>query len=365
MSFVTKMLEAAARMSHLGPSSDLERRLKDALAPLTAPERPGGSRGLDPQDLPTSCFGSPAAFGDGLARTLRAARPGARDLRPATDDGLEARVHREAYGSRTYRLFVPNQGRPPAGLVLLLHGCTQTAADFAAGTRMHALARNANVAVAYPEQPRSANPSQCWNWFEPGHQGRDGGEPGLLAGLARTVAAELEVPPSRIFAAGLSAGAAMTAILAETYPDVFAAVGLHSGLPFGVARDVTSALAAMRGPVPPGGATARAEGRIVPAIVFQGDADRTVHPANARAIVDRIKARAPGLVTTVERGTAPNGHAYTREIGRTGAGDVLVEHWTLTGAGHAWSGGSAAGTHTDPSGPNASAEMLRFFLDRA
>lgn len=358
MSLVTRMLEAAARMARPGSSPDFERHLRDALKPLN-----GAAWGTPRTNGPLeACFGAPAAFTDALATRLRSGRQGSS---AAASGAMETRVHAEAYGSRTYKLFVPRRDRPPAGLVVMLHGCTQTADGFADGTRMNALARDADVAVAYPEQVRSANASLCWNWFESRHQERDAGEPGILAGLARAVATELRVPPSRVFAAGLSAGAAMAAILAETDPDLFAAVGLHSGLPFGAAHDVSSAFAAMRGPVARGaGRGGDAGAPPVPAVVFQGDADRTVHPGNAEAIVARLAARQPGLTTTVERGAVPGGRSYVRELGRTAAGAAAFERWTVAGAGHAWSGGSPAGSYTDPSGPDASAAMLRFFLDR-
>lgn len=267
------------------------------------------------------------------------------------------RSHASPAGSRRYRLFVPSC--PPAelkGLVLMLHGCKQSPDDFAAGTGMNALAEAHGMVVAYPEQPGGANISACWNWFEPAHQGRDSGEPAILAGLARELAAEFGLPSDRIFAAGLSAGGAMAAVLAETYPDVFAAVGIHSGLPYGAARDVASAFAAMRGQ---GMAQApRGTGPGPRVIVFHGDADHTVHVGNADAIVARL--RTTGAATEHETGT-DGGRGWQRIRLAGPDGRPQVESWRIAGAGHAWSGGHPSGSFTDAGGPSASAEMLRFF----
>lgn len=267
------------------------------------------------------------------------------------------RNHASAAGSRRYRLFVPSC--PPAelqGLVLMLHGCKQTPDDFAAGTGMNALAEAERLLVAYPEQPGGANISGCWNWFEPAHQGRDSGEPAILAALARELAAEFGLPSGRIFAAGLSAGGAMAAVLAETYPDVFAAVGIHSGLPYGAASDMASAFAAMRGQ-----GMARASRQAGPGprvIVFHGDADHTVHVGNAEAIVARL--RTTGARAEQDAGTeGGRGWQRTRLAGPDGR--PQVEFWRIAGAGHAWSGGHPSGSFTDAGGPSASAEMLRFF----
>jgi poly(hydroxyalkanoate) depolymerase family esterase len=266
------------------------------------------------------------------------------------------RSHACAAGSRGYRLFVPSCPRSELrGLVLMLHGCMQNPDDFAAGTGMNRLAEEQRIIVAYPEQPAAANVSGCWNWFDPGHQGRDAGEPAILAALARDLAAEFGLPAGRVYAAGLSAGGAMAAVLAETYPDVFAAVGIHSGLPHGSARDVASAFAAMRGQgFAPAGARTRVRSRM---IVFHGAADRTVHPANASAIVDGLPH---GGDEAVDTGTTA-GRSWRRMRRQGTDGMPQVEVWLIDGAGHAWSGGHASGSFADPTGPSASAEMLRFF----
>ncbi|WP_209425247.1 PHB depolymerase family esterase [Pararhodobacter sp. SW119] len=264
-------------------------------------------------------------------------------------------------GSRDYRHYVPASASDGVqGIVLMLHGCTQTPEDFAIGTQMNTLAEAHRLVVIYPEQARGANMQTCWNWFSKGDQRRDRGEPEILAGITRLAMAEHAVPADRVFVAGLSAGAAMAVILGETYPDLFAAVGAHSGLPFGAAHDVPTAFAAMGGDMqhlasvqPP--AQARRT------IVFHGDADRTVHPSNSSRIARRAGATMDTIETT-ETGVQ-SGRGYRRVITCDTGGTVLAEHWTVDGLGHAWSGGDGAGSYADPAGPDASAEMIRFFLD--
>ncbi len=262
-----------------------------------------------------------------------------------------------AADSREYRLYVPaTAAQGVAGLIVMLHGCTQNPDDFALGTRMNALAERHRLVVAYPGQGARHNPKGCWNWFRPEDQERGAGEPAIIAGLAAALAAEFGVPASRVFVAGLSAGGAMAAVLGETYPEIFAAVGVHSGLARGAASDVVSAFAAMRrAPA----ATAR-PAKAPRTIVFHGDADQTVHSSNAEQVV----ARAAGTGAGGERGTvdAPGGRSTARTIVRRRDGSTQAELWLVAGAGHAWSGGNAAGSYADPSGPDASAEMIRFFL---
>jgi poly(hydroxyalkanoate) depolymerase family esterase len=275
-------------------------------------------------------------------------------------------------GSRAYKLYVPSQYRgQPLPLIVMLHGCTQSPDDFAAGTRMNLRAEEDNCFVVYPEQTASANISKCWNWFRPGDQIRGQGEPALIAGITRQVMSDYSVDEERIYAAGLSAGAAAAAVLAAAYPDLYAAIGVHSGLACGAARDIPSAFAAMRrsGPVARrrsgGNLSGRgAYSRIVPAIVFHGDQDTTVHPNNGDQVIAQLKdVLAADVTVKVERGRVPGGRAYTRTVHRDAAEHSIFEQWVIHGAGHAWSGGSLAGSYTDPQGPDATREMLRFFLD--
>lgn len=253
-----------------------------------------------------------------------------------------------------YMLFVPAGAVPDRPLVLMLHGCTQDAADFAAGTRMNEVAREQDLIVLYPEQPLRAHGQKCWNWFKPQHQQRGKGEPELLAALTRHIAAQEHADAERVYVAGLSAGGAMAGILAQCYPDIYAAVGVHSGLPPGAATDLMSAMRAMQGGAQPSGHAARSS--TLPMIVFHGDADTTVNPSNGRAFV---QGRAGG---GEEQGRSAKGRAWTRTRFAASAQGDDAEHWRLHGAGHAWSGGSADGSYTDAAGPDASREFLRFFL---
>ena len=273
---------------------------------------------------------------------------------------FETRGFSNDAGSRTYKLYLPSTYRGQSlPVVVMLHGCTQDPEDFAAGTRMNELAEERGFLVVYPCQPQSANPQKCWNWFNIGDQQRDVGEPSLIAGIARQVIEAFSADSQRVYVAGLSAGGAAAAILAANHSDLFAAVGVHSGLACGAARDLPSAFAAMRG----GGAggAPRGEGRLVPTIVFHGDADRTVSPVNADHVIAQVSKK-QALTEVATHGETSAGMAYTRTVYLNAAGEDMLERWALHGAGHAWSGGSASGSYTDPRGPDASREMIRFFL---
>jgi len=326
-------------------------------APQVSPARSARGRGrsspLDGmQDLP----------GLGLRGPIGRTPPSTSDIVPE-GTRFVAGTFRNAAGSRAYKLFIPSrcQGRR-LPLIVMLHGCTQSSDDFAAGTRMNFLAEEQNCFVVYPEQPSGANQSKCWNWFRTGDQRRGGGEPSMIAGITRQIMRDHAIDPKRVYVAGLSAGGAAAAIMGATYGDLYAAVGIHSGLACGAASDLPSAFVAMR---QGGGSRAIPNGKnSVPTIVFHGNRDTTVHPKNGDQIIEQ-SARAMRPTTKVLRGRVPDGHAYTRAVLTDGAGRVISEHWTIDGGGHAWSGGSPAGSYTDPHGPDATREMLRFFLEHS
>ena len=271
-------------------------------------------------------------------------------------------------GSRPYKLYVPSgYNGESVPLIVMLHGCTQSPDDFAAGTRMNAAAEEHSCLVAYPGQTSSANMQKCWNWFSAADQQRDAGEPSLIAGITRQVMRDYAVDPRRVYVAGLSAGGAAAAIMGDAYPDLYAAIGVHSGLACGVVRDLPSAFAAMRGndgraPRSGHAGPAGSKPRVVPAIVFHGDKDSTVNPRNADSVVAQ-SGQGASLKRRVEKGQVAGGLAYSRVLHANASGDTVVEQWVIHGAGHAWSGGSPAGSYTLPEGPDATAAMLRFFLE--
>lgn len=282
------------------------------------------------------------------------------DAKRAAGDNRNFSTHTYANhaGQRQYKLYVPHgYADEPLPLIVMLHGCTQDADDFAAGTQMNRLAEAHRCLVVYPIQPQSANVSKCWNWFKPADQQRERGEPSLIAGITREVMASHRVDPTRVYVAGLSAGGAMAAVMVETYPELYAAAGVHSGLPYRCAHDLPSALAAMKGAKGKGNPTATLPQR--PLIVFHGDADKTVSPANAGELLKGFDASVTENTEGIrgQRGA----RVYTRQR-RTAANGMEAECWLIHGAPHAWSGGNAGGSYTDASGPDASAEMLRFFL---
>jgi poly(hydroxyalkanoate) depolymerase family esterase len=271
-----------------------------------------------------------------------------------------------AAGTRGYKLYIPSHRQTGRrALLVMLHGGTQDADDFAAGTRMNALAEEHGFIVAYPSQSKAANASLCWNWFTPENQMRGRGEPSIIAGITKDIIATYDIDPARVFVAGLSAGGAMAVVMGATYPDLYAAVGVHSGLPYRSAADLPSAFAAMHGNAGPLGLRSRASRSVandrpqIRTIVFHGDADHIVHPSNAASIV-RTGEDSELIERAESRNTAARAH--TRMVTRDRTGKVVVEQWLIHGGGHAWSGGSPSGTYTDPQGPDASNEMLRFFL---
>src|SRR5829696_5093708 len=290
---------------------------------------------------------------------------------PSVPDGARFvdRSYTNGAGTRSYKLYVPSGYTGQAvPLVVMLHGCTQNPDDFATGTRMNGLAEERTFLVAYPEQAKNANMQGCWNWFQASDQQRGRGEPSIIVGITNQVADEYEVEEGRVYVAGMSAGGAMAAILGATYPDLYAAVGVHSGLAPGSAHDMSSAFTAMRqgGPIVASqNGTGGSNRKIVPTIIFHGDGDTTVHPRNGERLLAHLDSGARNGSTprvTTRRGGVPGGHEYTKFTYQDGDGQDLVERWSVHGLGHAWSGGSYPGSYTDPKGPDASAEMVRFFL---
>ena len=307
---------------------------------------------------------SPADMLANLSRSFEAMRGGfgAAPFDTTPEEPLPGTFRDGSYtneaGTRSYKLYVPStySETQPCGLLVMLHGCTQDPDDFAKGTQMNALAEELHCIVVYPAQCKQANASRCWNWFSAVDQKRDQGEPSIIAGITREIMARHKVDPAQVYVAGLSAGGAMATIMGTLYPDLYAAVGVHSGLPFAAAHDLPSALAAMKGDV----RSRRTPKQAIPIIVFHGDKDTTVHPANGDELIAQ-GARHMARGTAVEPGRVPDGHAYTRTMHHRADGTVHAEHWLIHGAGHAWSGGSARGSYTDGKGPDASREMMRFF----
>lgn len=274
-------------------------------------------------------------------------------------------------GSLHYKLFVPRRYTgAPLPLVVMLHGGGQDANDYALGTSMNALAEEVGCLVVYPEQSTHANWSRCWNWFDVTSHTSRRSEPELIVGVVHKVMDEYSVDRSRLYVAGLSSGGAMAVILGQTYPDLFSAVGCHSGLAFGSASDQYSAMLAMHSGVDPHDPASGKLVNSVPTIVFHGDCDYTVHPHNGAHVVqqmvdcyrDQFDGQGAGLIATEEIAEI-SGRSCTRVIYEVAPGHTVAEHWTVHGGRHAWSGGNTLGSYTDPTGPDASREMLRFFFN--
>ncbi len=364
----SKVVPPAGPMRDINPAPPSRAGSVDAMADFV-PELLAGLRMRSPLDLDASAFGMPD-FAPKSGADIGAEQSGGGQF--------VAKSYTNHAGTRGYKVYIPTgyHGQP-LPLVVMLHGCTQSPDDFAAGTRMNAIAEEKQCLVVYPAQSQSANGSKCWNWFNAIDQKRDQGEPSIIAGITREVINTYHVDARQVYVAGLSAGGAMAVILGTMYPDLYAAVGIHSGLPYAAAADLPSALAAMKGGMAAErGRTSAASGpaarlQAIPVIVFHGDHDKTVHSRNgdqiaAQSARDLGQAASNGgattrLKTTVQKGQAPNGRSYTRTSHQGESGPAVVEQWLVHGAGHAWFGGSSRGSYTDAKGPDASQEMMRFF----
>ena len=364
-SFLARLQEAT-RLVRLGRTSGATRLIRSNLMGETpAPTAPAGRpRRPLPEVIGLLKGGRTAA--DSFLHPSRQRREISEPI-PAGASFLSSSFACEA-GERNYKLYVPSGGNDqPRPLVVMLHGCTQDPDDFAAGTGMNRLAEELDFLVAYPEQTALSNQLKCWNWFNPRDQVRDHGEPAIIAGIAREIATARNIDRSRICIIGLSAGGAMAAVLGKTHPDVFAGIGVHSGLPYGAASDVPSAFAAMRNQrvngtlMNPRSRSPDAIDAAPRTIVFHGGADTTVHPENGARLFADACARSHVDIDTQD-GIATGGRHYSVSRAISPGGETVAEHWLVHGAGHAWSGGRAAGSYTDPRGPDASREMLRFLL---
>jgi poly(hydroxyalkanoate) depolymerase family esterase len=354
-----QLMNQATRLTQSGKLAAATAAIQAALhgsPAASAPTQQNESNIIDVEarEIPESTASSNAA-----SSTSNTSEPQPKSA--VTGDTFITGSFRNSAGRRGYKLYVPpNTDGQALPLVVMLHGCTQDADDFAAGTAMNQAAREQGFYVLYPAQSREANPHKCWNWFKHNHQQHGRGEPSIIAGMTREVIGTHAIDTQRIYVAGLSAGGAMAAILAESYPGLYAAAGVHSGLAPGVASDLPSALAAMKGT---GLHVPRQPGSGIPTIVFHGDRDTTVHPDNAQRVIAASAGSALQVETLRVPGTGDKRHS-TRHMYRNTAGDIVAERWEVHGAGHAWAGGTDNGSYTDRAGPDATAEILRFFFER-
>lgn len=314
----------------------------------------GAGKALSHIRVQSTATSKPVVRSTPSTATVRSRKPMPRGAR------FQSLTYSSPFGRLDYKLYLPASAtgaERALPLVVMLHGCGQSPDDFATGTGMNALAEEMGVIVVYPAQNRQAQKNRCWNWYRRSDQGRFAGEPALLADLTKNVIETTRADPARVYVAGLSAGASMALILAAAYPDIFAAVGAHSGLAVRAAHDASTAMIAMKHGAP--GSRSPAP---MPTINFHGEEDKVVHVRNGRFVAARAADAYPDLVRTERKGRTLEGRQFVRQSLRKGKGKSFAEFWVIAGSGHAWSGGSPSGRFTDPAGPDASREMLRFML---
>jgi poly(hydroxyalkanoate) depolymerase family esterase len=366
-----KLMEATARIQRMlwgGGAKDAgasAATIDAERAVVNSEPQPQGET-PEPQPKNPHTFRPHASLRETVTRVVAMAKEFGVDVRPRPAPepmpegaSFTAATFANAAGTRAYKLYVPaNRAEKRPALIVMLHGCTQTPDDFAAGTRMNWLAEEHGFLVAYPQQDGRANVRQCWNWFRPQDQRRGEGEPSLIAGITEEVVRRHGVDPRRVYIAGLSAGGAAAAIMGDVYPDLYAGVCVHSGLPSAAARDLASGFDAMR----LGAKVGARSGKLVPTIIFHGERDLIVNPVNADAVAAIALGNTTGLRQETERGQSADGRAYVRATYTDSRGRTVCENWRIREGGHAWSGGCPSGSHTDPRGPDASREMIRFFF---
>lgn len=361
----TQAIQSALRGGTPPPSAAPQRNMSFS-QPSTAPLRKKRALSESMQDITDISLNEVDEPAPPSATSTGQAEAPASNARLDTGQFLSGSCSNHA-GTRAYKLYIPSgYSGQPLPLVVMLHGCKQNPDDFAVGTGMNQHAEENNCFVVYPAQAANANGSNCWNWFLARDQQRGDGEPSIIADITREVISKYGIDEKRCYVAGLSAGGAMAAIMSAAYPDIYAAAGVHSGLPAGAATNVQAAFAAMKS----GSKTFRARPDATPIIVFHGDRDATVHPCNGKHAIEQSAGGRQGgsgaprdATVVVNKGRTAHGRAYTTTIRRAADGRASSEHWVIHEAGHAWSGGSSKGSYTDPSGPDASREMLRFFLE--
>lgn len=324
-----------------------------------------------PVDQPETARPAPPSAGAEPSKPV-AASPVDQARRPSAFTEGSIQFKGDHYPYRLYLPAGPSTGAATAGaampLVVLLHGCKQDALDFSKGTGMNVLADQQQFAVLYPQQIAKANAGSCWNWFETEHQSRSG-EPGMIAALVKKMLEAdhdgLRIDANRVYIAGLSAGGAMATITAGLYPELFAAVGVHSGLPAGSANSMIGAFSAMRR----GSSAGEPAANAIPTIVFHGAQDQTVHPDNGEHIsasaLAALKKSGVAFEKTETKVSSKGDKPAHRVVYQDASGKPLVEHWQVSNGGHAWFGGASAGSYTDPQAPSASQAMVAFFMQHS